>query len=52
MKKSSPEKKSTSTKKTRNEQQINPRDYLRKVTEGTVKPTRDFIWTEDKKTKK
>ena len=26
---------------------INPRDYLRTVTEGTVKPDRSFIWTED-----
>ena len=26
---------------------INPKDYLRTVTEGTVKPDRSFIWTED-----
>jgi len=28
-------------------QMINPKDYLRTVTEGTVKPDRSFIWTED-----
>jgi len=26
---------------------INPRDYLRTVTEGDKKPDRDFIWTKD-----
>jgi len=35
------------TKKKNEGRMINPKDYLRTVTEGTVKPDRSFIWTED-----
>ena len=35
------------TKKKNEGRMINPRDYLRTVTEGDKKPDRSFIWTED-----
>ena len=36
-----------SIKKKNEGRMINPRDYLRTVTEGDKKPDRSFIWTED-----
>jgi len=41
------ERKVKDTKKKNEGRMINPKDYLRTVTEGDKKPDRSFIWTED-----